>query len=168
MIDFSKFAPGREYSETGTQSYRGSQRHRRLIDSLGLTQDEVARRVGRDRPFITNYPPRSKLPTDIQALLEEEKLSFTARTPFGSTRSLTNVASLKRSSSTTGLCERQNNALKIWEKTESLSRPVAPTPGPKRSGRRVETSRGCFHSGTNSPSTRRIHRQDRNRVLQHG
>jgi ParB family chromosome partitioning protein len=50
--------------------------YRRLIDSLGLTQDEVARRVGRDRTFITNYLRVLKLPTDIQALLEEEKLSF--------------------------------------------------------------------------------------------
>jgi ParB family chromosome partitioning protein len=50
--------------------------YKRLIDSLGLTQDEVARRVGRDRTFITNYLRVLKLPTDIQVLLEEEKLSF--------------------------------------------------------------------------------------------
>ena len=50
--------------------------YKRLIDSLGLTQDEVARRVGRDRTFITNYLRVLRLPTDIQALLEEEKLSF--------------------------------------------------------------------------------------------
>ena len=50
--------------------------YKRLIDSLGLTQDEVARRVGRDRTFITNYLRVLKLPTDIQALLEAEKLSF--------------------------------------------------------------------------------------------
>jgi ParB family chromosome partitioning protein len=50
--------------------------YKRLIDLLGLTQDEVARRVGRDRTFITNYLRVLKLPTDIQALLEEEKLSF--------------------------------------------------------------------------------------------
>jgi ParB family transcriptional regulator, chromosome partitioning protein len=50
--------------------------YRRLIESLGLTQDEVARRVGRDRTFITNYLRVLKLPTDIQTLLEEEKLSF--------------------------------------------------------------------------------------------
>ena len=29
--------------------------YKRLIESLGLTQDEVAKRVGRDRTFITNY-----------------------------------------------------------------------------------------------------------------
>ena len=50
--------------------------YKRLIDSLGLTQDEVARRVGRDRTFVTNYLRVLKLPTDIQSLLEEEKLSF--------------------------------------------------------------------------------------------
>lgn len=50
--------------------------YKRLIDSLGLTQEEVARRVGRDRSFITNYLRVLKLPTDIQKLIENEKLSF--------------------------------------------------------------------------------------------
>jgi ParB family chromosome partitioning protein len=50
--------------------------YKRLIESLGLTQDEVARRVGRDRTFVTNYLRVLKLPTDIQGLLEQEKLTF--------------------------------------------------------------------------------------------
>jgi ParB family chromosome partitioning protein len=50
--------------------------YRRLIESLGLTQDEVAKRVGRDRTFITNYLRILKLPNEIQALLEQEKLTF--------------------------------------------------------------------------------------------
>ena len=50
--------------------------YKRLIESLGLTQDEVARRVGRDRTFITNYLRVLKLPTDIQTLLEHDKLTF--------------------------------------------------------------------------------------------
>ena len=58
--------------------------YRRLIESLGLTQEEVARRVGRDRTFITNYLRVLKLSTDIQSLLETEKLSFGhARTLLG-------------------------------------------------------------------------------------
>lgn len=58
--------------------------YRRLIDSLGLTQDELARRVGRDRTFVTNYLRVLKLPTDIQTLIEAEKLSFGhARTLLG-------------------------------------------------------------------------------------
>ena len=50
--------------------------YRRLIESLGLTQEEVAQRVGRDRTFITNYLRILKLPNEIQSLLEQEKLTF--------------------------------------------------------------------------------------------
>lgn len=50
--------------------------YKRLTESLGLTQEEVAHRVGRDRTFITNYLRILKLPTEIQTLLEQEKLSF--------------------------------------------------------------------------------------------
>ena len=50
--------------------------YKRLIESLGLTQEEVAQRVGRDRTFITNYLRVLKLPSEIQALLESERLSF--------------------------------------------------------------------------------------------
>src|SRR5437762_2433046 len=50
--------------------------YKKLIDSLGLTQDEVARRVGRDRTFVTNYLRVLKLPRDIQELLEQDKLTF--------------------------------------------------------------------------------------------
>lgn len=50
--------------------------YKRLIESLGLTQEEVAQRVGRDRTFVTNYLRVLKLPTDIQNLIEADKLSF--------------------------------------------------------------------------------------------
>src|SRR5438552_2815555 len=50
--------------------------YKRLIESLGLTQDEVARRVGRDRTFVTNYLRVLKLPTDIHNLLEHVILTF--------------------------------------------------------------------------------------------
>src|SRR5437764_588578 len=50
--------------------------YKRLIDSLGLTQEEVAQRVGRDRTFITNYLRILRLPNEIQTLLEQEKLTF--------------------------------------------------------------------------------------------
>ncbi len=50
--------------------------YKKLIDSLNLTQEEVAQRVGRDRSFVTNYLRILKLPSEIRALLESEKLSF--------------------------------------------------------------------------------------------
>lgn len=49
--------------------------YKRLIETLGLTQELVAQRVGRDRSFVTNYLRLLRLPSDIQALLEAEKLS---------------------------------------------------------------------------------------------
>src|SRR3954463_2850241 len=50
--------------------------YKRLIESLGLTQDEVAQRVGRDRTFVTNYLRVLKLPKDIHELIETEKITF--------------------------------------------------------------------------------------------
>lgn len=49
--------------------------YKRLIETLGLTQETVAQRVGRDRSFITNYLRLLRLPDDIQHLVEEEKLT---------------------------------------------------------------------------------------------
>lgn len=53
-----------------------AQAYRRLIETLGLTQEVVAQRVGRDRSFVTNYLRLLRLPEDIQRLVEEEKISM--------------------------------------------------------------------------------------------
>jgi ParB family chromosome partitioning protein len=53
-----------------------AQAYKKLIDTLGLTQEMVAQRVGRDRTFITNYIRLLRLPEDIQRLLEQEKISM--------------------------------------------------------------------------------------------
>jgi ParB family chromosome partitioning protein len=50
--------------------------YQRLIESLGLTQDEVANQVGKDRSSITNYLRLLKLPAEIQRMLEEDQLSM--------------------------------------------------------------------------------------------
>ncbi len=50
--------------------------YQRLIQSLGLTQDEVAQRVGKDRSSIANYLRLLKLPAKIQKMLEEDQLSM--------------------------------------------------------------------------------------------
>ena len=50
--------------------------YRRLIDGLGVTQEEVARRVGRERSSVTNYLRLLKLPDDIQQWVEEDRLSM--------------------------------------------------------------------------------------------
>src|ERR1044071_5447878 len=53
-----------------------AQAYKRLIETLGLTQEMVAQRVGRDRTFITNYLRLLRLPEDIQRLVEQEKISM--------------------------------------------------------------------------------------------
>jgi ParB family chromosome partitioning protein len=50
--------------------------YRRLIDGLGITQEDVARRVGRDRSSVTNYLRLLKLPEEIQQWVEEDRLSM--------------------------------------------------------------------------------------------
>lgn len=49
--------------------------YRKLIDSMGFTQEVLASRVGKDRTFIANYMRLLKLPADIQNLVAEDKLS---------------------------------------------------------------------------------------------
>ena len=53
-----------------------AQAYKRLIEALGLTQEMVAQRVGRDRTFITNYLRLLRLPDDIQRMVEAEQLSM--------------------------------------------------------------------------------------------
>jgi ParB family chromosome partitioning protein len=61
-----------------------AQAYRRLIETVGLTQEELAARVGRDRSYITNYLRLLKLPEDLQKLVIEGRLSTGhARTILG-------------------------------------------------------------------------------------
>lgn len=49
--------------------------YKKLIDTIGLTQEMVAERVGKNRTAITTFLRLLKLPDDIQRLLEEEKIT---------------------------------------------------------------------------------------------
>jgi ParB family chromosome partitioning protein len=50
--------------------------YRKLLDQLNITQEEIAKRVGKDRTSITNSLRLLKLPQEIQRLVEEDKLSM--------------------------------------------------------------------------------------------
>jgi ParB family chromosome partitioning protein len=61
-----------------------AQAYKSLIENIGLTQESLAEKVGRDRSYITNYLRLLRLPPDIQLLLQEEKISTGhARTLLG-------------------------------------------------------------------------------------
>ena len=49
--------------------------YKKLIETVGLTQEALASRVGRDRSYITNYLRLLKLTDDIQQLVKEGRLS---------------------------------------------------------------------------------------------
>ncbi len=58
--------------------------YKKLIETLGLTQESVAERVGRDRSYVTNYLRLLRLPDDIQDLVQSGRLSTGhARTLLG-------------------------------------------------------------------------------------
>jgi len=50
--------------------------YKNLLESLEVTQEEVARRVGKDRSSITNTLRLLRLPVEVQKLVEEDKLSM--------------------------------------------------------------------------------------------
>lgn len=61
-----------------------AQAYQRLIETVGLTQEALAKRVGRDRSYITNYLRLLKLPDDLQLLVRQGRLSTGhARTILG-------------------------------------------------------------------------------------
>ena len=49
--------------------------YQKLIDSFGLTQESVAKRVGKTRPFVANYLRLLKLPKAILSYLESGQLT---------------------------------------------------------------------------------------------
>jgi ParB family chromosome partitioning protein len=49
--------------------------YKKLADTLGLTQETIAEKVGRDRSYVTNYLRLLKLPADLQNLLQGGRIS---------------------------------------------------------------------------------------------
>jgi ParB family chromosome partitioning protein len=49
--------------------------YKNLIETIGLTQEMIAERVGKNRTVITTFLRLLKLPGDIQKLVEEEKIT---------------------------------------------------------------------------------------------
>ncbi len=50
--------------------------YERLGREFGLTQEQMAQRTGKDRSSVSNFLRLLKLPTDVQTLVEEDRLSF--------------------------------------------------------------------------------------------
>lgn len=49
--------------------------YKNLIETVGLTQEMIAERVGKNRTVVTTFLRLLKLPNDVQKLLEDERIS---------------------------------------------------------------------------------------------
>ena len=50
--------------------------YERLAREFGLTQEQMAQRTGKDRSSVANFLRLLKLPTDVQAMVESNQISF--------------------------------------------------------------------------------------------
>lgn len=66
--------------------------YRKLIDKVGLTQEMIAERVGKDRTVITTFLRLLRLPTEIQRMIEDGGLTA----GHGRALLMTNDAKLQR------------------------------------------------------------------------
>jgi ParB family chromosome partitioning protein len=61
-----------------------------LVETLGMTQDQVAQRIGKDRSTVANSLRLLRLPPEVQTLVQHEKISM------GHARALLALASAER------------------------------------------------------------------------
>ncbi|MBM7634516.1 ParB/RepB/Spo0J family partition protein [Geomicrobium sediminis] len=50
--------------------------YKKLIEQLGMTQEKLGQRVGKSRPYIANHMRLLQLPSGVQELIRERKLSM--------------------------------------------------------------------------------------------
>ncbi|SFV33693.1 ParB/RepB/Spo0J family partition protein [Thermoflavifilum thermophilum] len=64
--------------------------YRRLMEECGLTQEQVAERIGKDRTTVTNYLRLLKLPPDIQIAVRSGEISM------GHARAIINIENIEQ------------------------------------------------------------------------
>jgi ParB family chromosome partitioning protein len=94
--------------------------YRRLVEDLGVTQDDIAKRVGKDRTSITNSLRLLKLPREIQQLVEQQKIAM------GHARALLSVAEPDRQRSLAATIIARS--LSVRESENLVKRMVAERP----------------------------------------
>ena len=90
--------------------------YRGLLEGVGLTQESLAMRVGRDRSYITNYLRLLRLPDDIQRLVQDKLLST------GHARALLGIAEPSRQREIAGTIVKRDLSVR---ETEQLVRRTA-------------------------------------------
>ena len=98
----------------------------RLVDEFGLTQDQVADRIGKDRSTVSNAIRLLKLPPVVRQMVEDERLSMGhARALLG----LDEPAAIERAARTVvdkGMSVRATEALVKKDRAPEKARPRTP------------------------------------------
>jgi len=110
----------------------------RLVDEFGLTQDQVAERIGKERSTVANAIRLLKLPPAARQLVEDQRLAMGhARALLG----LDDAAAIERAARTVverALSVRQTEALVKKLRAPAKARPRAAAPAKSASVRDLE------------------------------
>jgi ParB family chromosome partitioning protein len=106
--------------------------YKKLLERRNLTQEDVAKRVGKDRSSITNALRLLKLPLEVQRLVEEDKLSM------GHARALLSADSTEQQMSLAA--EIITKALSVRETEQLVKRTQGVASGATRKERSVSNS----------------------------
>lgn len=103
-----------------------------MMKKLNLTQEEVAKRLGKSRPYIANYLRLLGLPSTVKGMLQENKISMgQARTLLG-LREKEKLEQLAKKAVKEGLTVRQLEQLVIQlneaGKKKDRNKPLEPKP----------------------------------------
>lgn len=99
--------------------------YRGLLEAVGLTQESLASRIGRDRSYITNYLRLLRLPDDVQELVQDKVLST------GHARALLGIPEPGRQSELAATIVRRT--LSVRETEELIRRSAGKTVRPRAS-----------------------------------
>ena len=99
--------------------------YRGLLEGVGLTQEALASRIGRDRSYITNYLRLLRLPDDVQQLVQDKVLST------GHARALLGIPEPSRQSELAATIVKRS--LSVRETEELIRRSAGKTVRPRAS-----------------------------------
>jgi len=102
--------------------------YRRLIDEYGLTQEEIAQRVGKSRPTVTNALRLLALPEEVKAQLEGGELSAGHARAVLLLRGASEQVKFAREIATRGLSKNEAERLAAARRTRGGER--TPAAGP--------------------------------------
>ena len=144
-----------------------AQAYKKLIETVGLTQEALATRVGRDRSYITNYLRLLRLPDDLQQLVKEGRLSTGHARTLLALMHPDQQRRLARQIIDGGLSVRATEQLvhrmleeKVCERSSGSARR-----GSKRTSRRDKAKASTRNAGED-PDVRAGQRQSRNQLFQ--